>query len=409
MSILAHLVIATGIGVLFFHSPKPAREEKLSEASALETDPNVANVDVVEPAEAESAVAPSPRGGSRIARIDTGDRGRGGELKGPEATNLADRNEKIDLTTVEANSLRASQESRLRTAEARASYRDRRASKEPMELTFLASGKDGHEERRLPSMIEPVHGVLVSMRSSILGATAQGGAIIFGLDPGAREGGEVIGSSVAAPAVGAREGFGRVSANSMPLTKARPFVAEGNVSVAAYERARPNDTVDSEQEVRERVRSLVQASSAGGDGDEGRGGTAGGGAAGAGGTHGAGSPSTPLGEGGDDWLDLDSRDARFIGYFRSIRRKLDPLWADAMPKEARLEMRQGTAIISFTIAKDGTVHVDRPIARASGIPAFDENCAKAIERASPFGPVPAALGNRVRIRAKFDARNGLID
>jgi outer membrane biosynthesis protein TonB len=50
--------------------------------------------------------------------------------------------------------------------------------------------------------------------------------------------------------------------------------------------------------------------------------------------------------------------------------------------------------------------------RPSGIDEFDRNCADAIRRASPFGPIPAALRDlgrtSLRIRAPFVAKNPIV-
>ena len=77
-----------------------------------------------------------------------------------------------------------------------------------------------------------------------------------------------------------------------------------------------------------------------------------------------------------------------------------------------LELKQGTVILEFTIASDGTAKVAWPPVRPSGIDAFDRNCADAIRRASPFEPIPAALKEHgwtsLKIRAPFVARNPVV-
>jgi outer membrane biosynthesis protein TonB len=55
------------------------------------------------------------------------------------------------------------------------------------------------------------------------------------------------------------------------------------------------------------------------------------------------------------------------------------------------------------------VVVSWPPARPSGIDEFDRNCADAIRRAAPFGPIPKELGvTRLRIRAPFEAKNPIV-
>jgi TonB family protein len=111
-----------------------------------------------------------------------------------------------------------------------------------------------------------------------------------------------------------------------------------------------------------------------------------------------------LGEG--DWLDLDTNDPRLVPYFRRVHAKVDPLWANAFPHSAMVQLKQGTVIIEFTIAQDGTVKVSWPPARPSGIDEFDRNCADALRRAGPFAPIPKELGvTTLHVRAPFVASN----
>jgi len=158
----------------------------------------------------------------------------------------------------------------------------------------------------------------------------------------------------------------------------------------------------------------VHASVAGGIAGEGRGGSAspapdpGAG----GGQTGRGSVARPLGSGDGELVDWNTNDPMLLPYFRKIHAKVDPLWANAFPKSAMLELKQGTVIIELTIAADGTAKVTWPPIRPSGIDEFDRNCADALRRASPFEPLPAALRQAgrtsLRIRAPFVAKNPII-
>lgn len=106
---------------------------------------------------------------------------------------------------------------------------------------------------------------------------------------------------------------------------------------------------------------------------------------------------------------LNTNDPRLLPYFRGIHQKLDPLWAHAFPLRAALDLRQGTVIFAVTISANGEAHVDWPPLRPSGVPEFDQNCFDAIRRASPFDPIPAALGTReLHVRMPFDAQNPVV-
>jgi TonB family protein len=178
----------------------------------------------------------------------------------------------------------------------------------------------------------------------------------------------------------------------------------------ATERALPRDDLDSQQEVAATVRALVHASTAGGAvGDDNTiGGSEGPGDPSAGGVSQGGLRASVLGLPGGAIYDYFSSDPRLIAYFRRIHAKIDPLWANAFPKSALLELEQGTVILEFTVFADGHVDVDWPPRRPSGIDEFDRNCAAAIRRAAPFPPIPSALGSSLRIRAPFVASNPVI-
>ena len=122
-----------------------------------------------------------------------------------------------------------------------------------------------------------------------------------------------------------------------------------------------------------------------------------------------GATGRPVGPGDSEWWDLDTNDPRLLPYFRRIHQKLDPLWAHAFPASAALDLRQGTVIFAVTISAGGDAHVEWPPSRPSGVPEFDHNCYEAILRASPFDPLPAALGTtELRVRMPFDAQNPII-
>jgi protein TonB len=190
----------------------------------------------------------------------------------------------------------------------------------------------------------------------------------------------------------------------------RPAVTEGAPTVTAANRGRAHDTVDSDQEVSNAVRSLVHASVAGGLAGAGRGGNGGPESdPGAAGASGKGSIARPLGTGEGEVVDFYTTDPLLMPYFRKLHAKIHPLWKDAFPKSALLELKQGTVILDFTIAADGTVSVAWPPARPSGVDEFDRNCADAIRRAGPFDPIPSQLGRTtLRIRAPFIARNPIV-
>jgi TonB family protein len=354
---------------------------------------------------------PHPQGGDVLARLDTGALGRGGEAHvALPALNLADGDERLRLSPDLRSHLEGDQLQRLRVASGRASWEDRRSTTHPMELTLVVTGDGDVVERRPVAPTLPSRGALASPVSRAKGGEIGSNATTEAGGSGSRRGGLHEGARDGAPGVGMATGRpGDDQRASAPVATARPDVDQAPVAVPANEAARPKDDVNSEQQVSTSDRAIVHASTAGGEKGEGQGGTAGGGDPAAGGTSGPGSQAHPLGVGDSDVLDFGTSDPRFLAYFRQIHSKLDPLWANAFPKSALLELKQGMVIIEFTISADGRATVSWPPARPSGIDEFDRNCADAIRRASPFPPIPPALGLRtLRIRAPFSANNPMV-
>lgn len=356
--------------------------------------------------------APDRAGGAPVAHPDVDRGGSGGDPRGAHALNLASDVDGFVADPDLRSDRSRRQHQRLRTAARRASWEDRRSSREPMELVFLAEGSGQREERRRDAPRDPSRGA----RAAAGGEVRGGAPGLAALD----RGGE--GPTAPAPALGAREA--RVGAGvrdgdretdsreSAHVARGRPSVAEASPSVTARDRGRPSDTVDSDQAVASAVQALVHASLVGGAGGAGVGGSRAeeAGRAAAAGSNARGlSRSGPLGDGLGDVLDLDSHDPRLLPYFRKLHARIDPLWRDAFPKQAMAELRQGYVILEMVVEPDGRATVRWPPVRPSGVDEFDRNCAEAIRRAQPFDPVPPELGRRpLRIRAPFAARNPVI-
>ncbi len=354
---------------------------------------------------------PRAWGGETVARVDTGALGRGGDRSVDKpAIHLSDRDEGLLFSPELLSRLDRDQVHRIQSSRERTSREDRRATTHPGELTFVASGNAARMGRRVLAAVDPSRGALVARAASVeggrLGTPDPAGV---GEVPGP-PGGAHPGAGDFSPGRGVRRGrSGEDHRSSAVVAYARPEVARGPVAVLAAEKGRVRDDVDAEQEVATVLRSLVHASSAGGLAGQGRGGSGGGEAAGAGGDRGAGSHPQPLGDGAGDWFDIDTSDPRLVPYFRRVQARIEPLWADAFPRSALLDLKQGTVILEFTIAEDGAVRVAWPPLRPSGIDEFDRNCANAIRKAGPFDPIPRELGRAsLRIRAPFVASNPIV-
>ncbi len=355
---------------------------------------------------------PVVTGGATIERIDTGRGGRGGDLRSRRATHLSDRDENLHLTPDSVSHLDRDQMQRIRSDAMRASWEDRRMTTHPMELTFVASGDGALQQRRTLAKRDPSRGALRSADAERQGGVLGTERVVLGDELAARRdlGAKRDGTVESSPGAGvhdARPGEDhRASADS---AHARPDITQGPVNVAATFIDRPRDNVNSEQDVAVALRSIVHGSYAGGESGDGRGGSGGGGASGADGTAGEGSHPQPLGVSDGDIYDLETSDPRLLPYFRRVKSKIEPLWQNAFPHSAIVDLKQGTVILEFTVAKDGSAKVSWPPLRPSGIDEFDRNCAEAIRRAGPFEPIPAVLGvSSLHIRAPFVSNNFVV-
>jgi TonB family protein len=324
--------------------------------------------------------------------------------------NLADRDDELLLSPEERSRLERNQIQRVRSALHRSSHEDWRASREPMQLTFLAMGRaeSSRPERRVSAERDPSQGARESGAPSRAGGTLGAGDLPAGLGQRPRVvGGATEGVARASAGLGVRDGApGTDHRDSARVALARPLVQEGAPSVPAAVRGKPADTKDAEQEVAAN-QSMIHAGTAGGASGPGVGGEPGPGAPGSGGASGPGSVSRALGTGQGNGIDIDPRDRRRSDYMRQAAARIYPLWANAFPKWAVAEGLQGTAIITFTILADGNV-ASAVISRPSGVPEFDENCRRAVLRAAPFAPLPPELGQSLRWAESFVAKNPVV-
>jgi TonB family protein len=420
LSILGHLV-AVGMGGLLMAGlsgrptplPVPVPRSPAREAPVEIELPTVLDGTLATATPSPPDLPPLPLargGGEAMPRPDMGMHGRGGTDTAPEpAQNLADRDEELLLSPEVHTRIDRSQIQRIRSSTRRASREDWRASREPMELTFLASGRTGaRPERRTPADADPSVGArdqgAPQRVGGVLGAAELPGGVG---QPRPRDvGGPVEGAEHASSGIGVRDGApGKDHRESAKVALARPMVQEGTPSVPATVQGKPSDTLDSEQEVATALQSIVHASTAGGASGPGKGGHDGPGVTGSGGVTGPGSSSRALGTGQGAGLDNDPRDRRRSDYIRSALAKVSRLYGqDALPKWAQLEGRQGTAIITFTILADGNI-ASVTISRPSGIPEFDENCRRIVLRAAPFAPLPTEFGQSYRWPMPFNMMN----
>lgn len=328
--------------------------------------------------------------------------GRGGTPRATErALRLSDSVEDLTLHTDPALFSDADQLPRIDTSRDRRSREDRRATPEPMELTFLASGTGSRMQRLVPKDTDPATGALgaVPVREGVRPGDpdAPGDGVLPATNGAANVGAEPV-AALGVDRGTQREDFRRSAAVAL----ARPPVKKGRASIPTTDHGRPDDTVDSTDEVAARVQSLITASTGGGPLGQGPGGSRGPIDPGRDGDVGPGmrAPAAGDGEFGENAAQLGIEN-----YAAGVTRKVYPYWENAFPVWARIEGRGGVAVIGVTIVADGSVH-DIHIVRPSGVPEFDRNVARALEEASPYGPLPERLRDSgLLLHIAFDAMN----
>ena len=421
-SLLAHVLLVGGGAYLFSARFAQGSARPLTASESGEVAVEVAAVDPPPfrggPALGEiSDDAPlftdpvAPGGGEPLARPDMDRRGRGGSTRAESpALNLADRDDGITLSSEVTSRIDRDQIQRVETSKDRASEDDRRSTTSPMDLVFLATGSGHVAERRPSARANPSRGALSAPPAGVLGGLIGATPMEQGeLEPQRERGGDRAGSPHASPGTGLLGAApGRDHRVSAEIALGRPLVAKAAPSIPADQSGRARDTVDSEQEVAATVQSLVHASTAGGVSGTGPGGEEGDAPIGSGGSSGPGSRAAPFGGGEGPFVGWSEFDPRISAYRRSVRAKIEPLWENAFPKSAALEGKQGRAIVSFVIYSDGRVD-DVSVARASGVPEFDENVKLAVLRAAPFGPFPPSIpAPSMRWRITFDMNNPVV-
>lgn len=340
-------------------------------------------------------------GGASVAHPDEANAGKGGDAEAKaKARNLAARADEDTVASALRDDVLRDQENRLKTSHDRESFIDRREALEPMELTFVASGKGFRYDRKPVASSDAALGTPTSKSPSVIGSTIGGapkegeGSVVAFTVASKDVGGSVAGSSVASPKPGAAYGVASVGTMQIVganVTKARPDVDKGKPSVSANDKGSSKDTVDSDLAVATALKSLVDTSTSGSkEIGEGNGGGGGGGDPGSGGKYGPGTSSIAMGD-GDGSID-GPREKRRLSYFHDLWKRLGPVVEKTFPREDELELRSGTVIVDIVIGKLGNV-VDVVVIRPSGFKSFDVNVVTAIRSAGTLEPVPDVLGD----------------
>ena len=333
-----------------------------------------------------------PGGAESPQNIDADDSGRGGAGVGAAAVLLLlPREAALTLTDSTMNATGVGQTQRIDTAQTRASREDRRATPSPQDDPFLASGSGPHRERRTVAATDAAEGALRAPSASSAGgaSTDREGDVSARPRAGAPEHSEV-GATRDSPGVGIVGGTGARSSEAAAVAFGRPEVDRGPAATTTEVRDRTRDDRRSELLATAPSRSLVEATERSAPQvGEGSGGVLGSGPTGSGGGAREGGRALARGYGPGPFEALDTSDARYVGWLRALRRRVDDVLE--FPRARQLAMDQGTSVFRVTVRRDGSVEGTPRLIRSSGFTDLDAAARVALDRALPLDPVPPGL------------------
>ncbi len=350
------------------------------------------------------------------AALDLDENGTGPGMSRASETRLADRDDGVAMSDRLPNHLTERQVQRIDTGDRRETWDDRRATPNPSWDELVATPTpEGAARIRSASTREPEIGdpsartvaaaepALVS-RDGRIGADSEGSEDTPAqIAPQEAEAG--VPGALEPEVQGHPDGSGSDGAQDPIASLQRPDVPQGHASVPApVHDVRTRDNRTGRFFSHDFYRSYSDASSVSGRTDRGSGD----------GRHGSGRGESGLGAGargagadeaGPTWISFGTGDPRYLDYFQTMHRKIDPLWRDSFPERLQLVHEQGTVIVGFVLHRNGTVTGIRAL-RRSGHRAFDDNIVAAVRRAAPFLPIPREIEqDRLHVSAPFHFSN----
>lgn len=365
----------------------------------------MAGVDRIPGHQRASSEVVRPGGSSASANVDARRRGGGGERSGGrDVIRLVTASAEITLVDAPLDAPDRSQIQRIATDRTRASWDARRATPNPNDDPFLASGDGAHRERRAPSAVDAREGALRAPLASREGTLAGAGpgapasrtrfvAPSPVHEPARGDGalGATRGAAHASPGVGIVSGRGLAETPRAAVASGRPPVDRGPAATLADDEGRVRDDTDSELLAASLVEARVDASRrAGLEPLGGRGGEPGGSEEGSGGARGPGGLASPWGPGGGAHPALDTSDARYLRWLLTQRRRIERRLV--FPRERQLARDQGTSVVRLTVRRDGSLARPPRVIRTSGYADLDRAALVAVRASLPFEPIPSDLG-----------------
>lgn len=354
--------------------------------------------------------APPEPGGQRSAQnIDASDPGQGGDATGAvRGILLFHEADTITLQDSPLNALGQMQTQRIYTARDRATRDQRRATPNPHDQPFLASGEGHHPERRPVARSDAAQGARVAPEPSRRGSdtaepssdTARRSVAADGEplgSPPRPRSTHATGTTADSPGRGILRGRGARRTESARVAHGRPPVDQGPAATPgeSYD-PRIRDDSDAELLAARMEQSWVEATRREGRrGGTGAGGVGGDGAPGSGGGTREGGRASAFGPGSGDHAALDTSDRRYVQWLiQQTRRVFEEL---DFPRERQIAMDQGTTVCRVSVRRDGSFAREPSMVRSSGFGDLDHAALAAIRQAAPFAPIPDGLAPRAEV------------
>ncbi|MBF0184264.1 MAG: energy transducer TonB [Magnetococcales bacterium] len=102
----------------------------------------------------------------------------------------------------------------------------------------------------------------------------------------------------------------------------------------------------------------------------------------------------------DEAVDINTKHAKFGDYFARVKQRIS--WSWVYPAVAKNEGLSGNVDVIFSINREGSL-IDVKVVRSSSVPPLDQEAVAAIQKASPFGPLPETWPHeKMTIRSTFE-------
>ncbi|MEA2035442.1 MAG: energy transducer TonB [Euryarchaeota archaeon] len=104
----------------------------------------------------------------------------------------------------------------------------------------------------------------------------------------------------------------------------------------------------------------------------------------------------------EDTVNLGSMDTKYYSYLKKLRKSIKKNWS--YPKQAYIQKEEGTTVVKFSIAENGSL-IDICIIASSGFKSLDMEACNVIKTSAPYTPLPKTFNlSKLNIVANFQYR-----